>query len=148
SVGDLFIRGKAMNLPLKRSKGVTRRQFFHRTSRGIGTIALASVLNENLFAAPADPLKSPGALPRLHVKPRAKRVIFLFMAGGPSQLELLNPKPKLQELAGKDLPPSVRMGQRLTSFTSGQAHLPLVGTAYPFVMEPRTGTQISSSLPH
>ena len=50
--------------------------------------------------------RPPGALPRLHFKPRAKRVIFLFMAGGPSQLELFDPKPKLQELAGKDLPPS------------------------------------------
>ena len=90
-----------MNLPLERRKALTRRQFFHRASRGIGTVALASLLNEGLLAAPSDPLKSPGALPRLHFKPRAKRVIFLFMAGGPSQLELFDPKPKLQEMAGK-----------------------------------------------
>src|SRR5262249_25281067 len=136
-----------MNWLLERGKALTRRQLFHRTSRGIGTLALASLLNENLFGAATGPSNG-GAAPGPHFKPRAKRVIYLFMAGGPSQIELFDPKPRLTELAGKDLPPSVRMGQRLTAFTSGQAHLPMVGSAYPFVTEPKTGTPISSLLPH
>src|SRR5262245_52095132 len=136
-----------MNVQQEYRKALTRRQFFHRSSRGIGTLALASLLNENLLSAATGAAKSAGA-PGPHFEPRAKRVIYLFMGGGPSQIELFDPKPKLTEMAGQDLPPSVRMGQRLTAFTSGQARLPLVGSAYPFVTEPKTGTQISSLLPH
>jgi hypothetical protein len=143
----LILNGKLMNLFLEHQKALTRRQFFQRTSRGIGTLALASLLNDNLFAGAADPLQSPGALPRLHFQPRARRVIYLFMGGGPSQLELFDPKPRLTEMVGKDLPPSVRMGQRLTAFTNRQPRLPLVGSAYPFVTDPHTGTPISSLLP-
>src|SRR5262245_44518366 len=70
------------------------------------------------------------------------------MGGGPSQIELFDPKPVLTQLAGSDLPDSVRQGQRLTAFTNKQAHLPLVGSAYPFVTDAKTGIQISSLLPH
>jgi hypothetical protein len=138
-----------MSLPLECHKALTRRQFFHRTSRGIGTVALASLLNENLFAAaPATAPTSHGALPRVHFSPRAKRVIYLFMSGGPSHIDLFDPKPRLTELTGKELPASVRMGQRITTMTSGQARLPMVGPAYPFVRDPRTGAQITSQMPH
>src|SRR4051812_43456764 len=110
-----------MNLSLEWRKALTRRQFFHRTSRGIGAAALASLLNESSFAgAPAALAKSHGALPRPHFTPRARRIIYLFMSGGPSHIDLFDPKPKLTELAGQELPASVRMGQRITTMTSGQ----------------------------
>src|SRR5687768_12873230 len=100
----------------------TRRHFFGRCAAGMGTAALASVVNPNLFgqepaAAPA-PL---GALPALHFPAKAKRVIWLFMADAPSQLDLFDYKPTMQEMFDKDLPDSVRMGQRITTMTSGQA---------------------------
>ena len=76
---------------------LTRRQFFGRTAAGIGTAALASLLNERLFAAAGDPLRTgAGALPALHFAPKAKRVIYLFMSGGPSHIDLFDYKPKLQ----------------------------------------------------
>src|SRR5262245_52133374 len=123
-----------MALPLESSKALTRRQFFHRSSRGIGTVALASLLNENLFAATSTR--------GVHFTPRAKRVIYLFMSGGPSHIDLFDPKPKLTELAGKELPASVRMGQRITTMTSGQAQLLMVGPAFPFARDPSTGAEV------
>jgi hypothetical protein len=84
---------------------LTRRQLFGRTVAGIGTAALASLLNERLFAVNVDPsLKTFGALPALHFAPKAKRVIYLFMSGGPSHIDLFNYKPKLREYHGKELP--------------------------------------------
>ena len=74
----------------------TRRQFFGRTATGIGTAALASLLADDLRAAD-DPLKTAGALPTLHFAPKAKRVIYLFMSGGPSHIDLFDYKPKLKE---------------------------------------------------
>src|SRR5262245_39758106 len=138
-----------MNFPLECRKALTRRQFFHRTSRGIGTVALASLLNESLLGGPPAELPtSNGALPRPHFTPRARRIIYLFMSGGPSHIDLFDPKPKLTELTGKELPASVRMGQRITTMTSGQAQLLMVGPAYPFVQDPKTGAQITSQMPH
>ena len=107
----------------------TRRYFFGRMAAGIGTAALASVLNPQLLAGePATPnagINSLAALPALHHAPKAKRVIYLFMADAPSQLDLFDYKPKLTEFYDKDLPDSVRMGQRITTMTSGQARLPV-----------------------
>src|SRR3974390_2495920 len=94
---------------------VTRRQFFGRTVCGLGTVALASLLNEDLFASTASPLpKTHGVLPGFNFAPKAKRVIYLFMSGGPSHIDLFDYKPKLREYHGKELPGSVRMGQRIT----------------------------------
>src|ERR1700745_3660799 len=94
---------------------LTRRQLFGRTAAGIGTAALASLLNPRLFAAPAAAASaSGGALPATHFAPRAKHVIYLFMSGGPSHIDLLDYKPKLKQNHGKELPAPVRMGQRVT----------------------------------
>jgi hypothetical protein len=133
----------------------TRRYFFGRMATGIGTAALASLLNPNLFAAdgakdnPAsDPLASLGVLKTLHHAPTAKRVIWLFMADGPSQLDLWDYKPKLTEYFDKDLPDSVRMGQRITTMTSGQARFPCAPTIFKFSQHGQHGAWGSELLPN
>src|SRR5882762_6328016 len=94
-----------MNVEHEFQSILTRRQFFGRAATGIGTLALASLLNERLFAAEAGAAaQARGILPALHFAPKAKRVIFLFMSGGPSHVDLFDPKPKLTELNGKPLP--------------------------------------------
>src|SRR5438552_1456281 len=91
---------------------LTRRHFFGRLSTGIGSVALASIFNPKLFASDRPPGGQPhGALPGLHFAPKAKRVIYLFMSGGPSHIDLLDYQPKLREYHGKELPASIRMGQ-------------------------------------
>src|SRR5690242_20112272 len=111
-----------MNVFHEKAKFLTRRQFFGRTAAGIGTAALASLLNPALFAALTDPSRDRlGVLGHPHFAPRAKRVIYLFMSGGPSQLDLFDYKPGLKKLHGTELPGSIRGMQRLTGMTSGQA---------------------------
>src|SRR4051812_3462569 len=95
-------------LPSEPVKYATRRHFFQECGTGIGAIALASLLNENLFAESTDPM----AAKRPHFPAKAKRVIYLFMEGGPSQLELFDFKPKLIEMHGEPLPKSVVGDQR------------------------------------
>src|SRR4051812_24422368 len=103
---------------------LTRRQFFGRTAAGIGTAALASLLDERLFAAG-------GAAPSvLHFAPRAKHVIYLFMSGGPSHIDLFDHKPNLRHHHGEELPGSIRMGQRITGMTSGQKSFPCVAPMF------------------
>jgi hypothetical protein len=127
----------------------TRRQFFGRTAYGVGTAALASLLNERLFAADQDAaLKTSGALPVLHFAPKAKRVIYLFMSGGPSHLDLFDYKPKLQEYHGTELPASIRMGQRITGMTSGQKSFPCVSPMFQFAQHGQCGAWVSELLPH
>jgi hypothetical protein len=121
---------------------VTRRHFFGRLSTGLGTVALASLLNRDLFAAP-------GGLKGLpHFKPRAKRVIYLFQSGAPSQMDLFDYKPTLDKLRGKDLPDSVRMGQRLTGMTATQDRLPVAPSKFTFARHGRCGAWVSELLPH
>src|SRR5262245_61429303 len=120
---------------------LTRRQLFGRTAAGIGTVALASLLNERLFAADAGGLKS-------HFAPKAKRVIYLFMSGGPSHIDLFDYKPKLKEYHGQELPASVRMGQRITGMTSGQKSFPCVAPMFKFAQHGHAGTWVSELLPH
>jgi hypothetical protein len=104
----------------------TRRHFFGRTATGIGTAALASLLSDGTIASPA-PIESgkPGVMKALHFAPKAKRVIYLFMSGAPAQLDMYDYKPNLGEWFDKDLPDSIRMGQRLTTMTSGQKRFPI-----------------------
>src|SRR4029077_5705528 len=115
---------------------INRRYFFGKSACGIGTAALASVLNPRLFAddlAPVPPeLATYGELPRLHHKPTAKRIIWLFMADAPSQLDLFDYKPKLDEFYDKDLPDSIRNGQRITTMTSGQARFAVAPSVFKF----------------
>jgi uncharacterized protein (DUF1501 family) len=124
----------------------TRRQFFGRTATGIGAAALASLLGEDARAA--DGLKTSGALPKLHFAPKAKRVIYLFMSGGPSHIDLFDHKPKLAGYYGQDLPASIRMGQRITGMTSGQKTLPVAPSLFKFAQHGKAGTWVSELLPH
>jgi hypothetical protein len=123
--------------------GMNRRDFFGRFALGMGGMALFGLLNRE--AGAAVPLK--GILDRPHFAPRAKRIIYLFMSGGPSQLDLFDHKPLLNEQNGKDLPASVRMGQRLTGMSAYQAVLPLAGSLFKFNQHGKSGATISELLP-
>jgi hypothetical protein len=129
--------------------GLTRREFFGRFGLGLGGVALAQLLPHALTAAAAPAGTSPfrGGLPRPHVAPRAKRIIYLFMAGGPSQLELFDHKPLLNRRNGEELPESVRMGQRLTGMSGNQARLPLAGSMFSFARHGAAGAWMSELLP-
>ena len=104
----------------------TRRQFFGKCAMGLGGAALASMLPSGIVRAleqQAGP--QTGGLPGLpHFAPKAKRAIYLFMSGAPSQMDMYDYKPKMGEWFDKDLPETVRMGQRLTTMTSGQSRFP------------------------
>src|SRR5260370_24308839 len=119
---------------------MTRRQFFGRTSIGIGIPALASLLAPQAFGATEgmDP-KTGGLVGLPHFAPKAKRVIFLHQSGAPSQIELYDYKPKLRELHGTELPDSVRHGQRLTGMTSGHSTLPVADALFKFDQHGQSG---------
>ncbi len=135
------------HLDAETARLITRRQFFGRMATGIGSVALASLLNDRLFAAETLP-KTFGALPTLHFAPKAKRIIYLFQSGGPSHMDLFDYKPKLRELHGQELPGSVRMGQRITGMTSGQAKFPVVAPMFEFKQHGKSGAWISELLPN
>lgn len=122
---------------------VTRRQFFRRNATGIGAAALGSLLNPDLDAGPAD-----SVIPS-HFPGKAKRVIYLFMHGGPSQMELFDYKPRLKELNASQLPDSVRGDQRLTGMTSNQKSFPVAApNQFRFQRHGESGTWVSDALPH
>ena len=124
--------------------GSSRRQFLNRFGHGLGAIALADLLNPaNLSASPSDVPQ-----PATHFAPRAKRVIYLFQAGGPSQMDLFDYKPRLNKDHGKELPPEVRKGQRLTGMSGNQSSLPLVGSPFKFAQHGESGQWMSDALPH
>src|SRR3712207_6469078 len=127
---------------------LTRRQLFGRATAGIGTAALASLLSPEAFAAPNGEKASYGALTKLHHAPKVKRIIYLFQSGAPSHLDLFDPKPKLEQHRGVDLPESVRMGQRLTGMTSGQKNFPVTPSLFKFSQHGKNGTWLSELLPH
>lgn len=118
--------------------GMNRRHFLSKASLGLGGVALASLLNPFELLAQSGAIKSgptantSGILGTPHFAPRAKRIIYLFQSGGPSQFELFDHKPLLQKRNGEELPESVRKGQRLTGMTSGQATLPMAGAQFDF----------------
>ncbi len=131
----------------------TRRHFFGRSATGIGGAALASLMNPELFAAKPSALDSPpaaehGILGEPHFPAKVKRVIYLFMSGAPSQLDLFEHKPQMDELFDTDLPESIRKGQRLTTMTSGQDRFPIAPTKFNFAQHGQSGAWISELLPH
>ena len=129
--------------PLRESQLIeTRRHFFGRTSTGIGTAALGSLLNPSLFGAedPVEQVKK--------IAPKAKRVIYLFMSGAPSQLDMWDYKPGLKDWYDKDLPDSIRNGQRITTMTSGQSRFPIAPSKFKFNQHGKEGTWVSELLPH
>jgi hypothetical protein len=113
-----------------------RRQFLLRSAAG--TAALAGLLTRDGLAAEHKP----------HFPAKAKRVIFLFQSGGPSHLELFDHKPMLVKYHGKELPDSIRMGQRLTGMTSGQKSFPVIAPKFQFRQHGKAGTWLSELLPH
>jgi hypothetical protein len=125
---------------------MTRRHFFGRFGMGIGTAALASLLAENGLAQSGD--AKPGLPYVPHFAPKAKRVIYLYQAGGPSQLDLFDYKPKLANLRGENLPDSIRMGQRLTGMTAYQASFPTAPSVFKFAQHGRSGAWFSELLPN
>jgi hypothetical protein len=128
----------------------TRRQFFGRAATGIGSVALASLMNPQLLAGQASASEhfAGGILGAPHHAPKAKRVIYLFMSGGPSQLDLWDYKPQMKEWFDKDLPDSVRMGQRITTMTSGQSRFPCAPSKFKFAQHGQCGRWVSELLPH
>ena len=126
----------------------TRRQFFARGAKGIAGIALANLMADSgLGSIMGD--KSFGGLPHLpHFAPKAKRCIYLHMMGAPPQMDLLDYKPKMREWYDRDLPESVRQGQRLTTMTSGQARFPIAPSVFQFKQHGQNGTWISELLPY
>jgi uncharacterized protein (DUF1501 family) len=128
----------------------SRRDLLQRMGMGLGSIALASLLRDDRLRAASE---SGSALPEGHAatatlaRPRAKRVIYLFQSGGPSQLETYDYKPLLNERQGQPLPDSVRAGQRLTGMSVNQATLPLAGSAFKFSQYGESGAWISELLP-
>jgi len=129
-------------------KAMTRRHFFAQSGLGLGTAALASLLPQSAHAS-ASTGSLAGGLPGLpHFAPKAKRAIFLFMAGAPSQLDMFDYKPKLREMYDQDLPKSVQGNQRLTTMTSGQQRFPIAPSKFKFRQYGKNGTWISDLLPY
>jgi len=122
-----------------------RRRFLSRLGMGIGGVALGSLLIPDLFGKKEEDAVIAG-LP--HFAPKAKRVIYLFQNGAPSQLDLFDYKPMLQQMHGKDLPASIRMGQRLTGMTAQQEHFPLAGTVFKFGEYGQARMGLSELLPY
>jgi hypothetical protein len=129
--------------------GLTRRHFLNRFGMGLGGIALAWLLKPGSTSCASGVFHGHGGvLSAPHFPPKAKRVIYLFMAGGPSQLETFDYKPALNQRNGENLPESVRMGQRLTGMSGNQAILPLAGSLFKFQQYGQTGAWVSELLPH
>jgi len=124
-----------------------RRHFLKKLGLGIGGLAAASMLDPFSSIVEADDSPLAGMnLP--HFAPKAKRVIYLFQSGGPSQLELFDYKPLLNKMRGPDWPDSVRKGQRLTGMTSGQANFPLVGSNFKFDQYGESRAWVSQLMPY
>lgn len=129
----------------------TRRDWLRQFGLGLGGIAAAEMMRrDGVFAAEASSggIASGGVVNPTHHLPKAKRVIYLFQAGGPSQLETWDHKPLLNEKQGEPLPDSVRKGQRLTGMSGNQAVLPLAGSIYKFDQHGESGTWASELMPH
>lgn len=128
---------------------INRRHFFKKMGMGIGGLALGSMLDPFGFGTnTSDDLLNAGPVSLPHFAPKAKRIIYLFQSGGPSQLDLFDYKPKLNELRGMDLPESIRNGQRLTGMTSGQDKFPLAGSVFDFKQHGESRAWISELMPY
>lgn len=137
----------------------TRRQFFGRGANALGLAALATLGGAGLTAAQDDPLLTAAArfdpqridgtglahLP--HFAPKARRVIYLHMVGGPSQMDMFDYKPQMEDWYDKDLPDSIRQGQRLTTMTSGQARFPIAPSMFKFARHGECGMWVTELLP-
>jgi hypothetical protein len=128
--------------------GINRRHFFSKLSVGLGTVALGSLMIPGLFGRRGSQFAGMPEFGVPHFAPKAKRIIYLFQAGAPSQLESFDYKPLLNERMGEDLPESIRGSQRLTGMTANQDKFPLVGSFAGFKQYGKNGTWISDYFPH
>ncbi|HVE42136.1 MAG TPA: DUF1501 domain-containing protein [Planctomycetota bacterium] len=119
-------------------ENITRRRFFRMSTAGLGSVALGSLLSREAGAQEIEP----------HFAPKAKHLIYLFMNGGASQMDLYDYKPKMEEMFDKDLPPSIINGQRLTTMTSGQSRFPVAPSMFKFKQHGQSGAWISELLPN
>jgi hypothetical protein len=125
----------------------SRRAFLTRSASGLGMAALATLLGED--AAGFAGAESTGGLPGFpQFTPKAKRVIYLFQSGAPSQIDLFDYKPRLKEFHASELPDSVRKGQRLTGMTSRQASFPIAASKFAFAQHGQSGAWLSELVPH
>ncbi len=131
--------------PLTVQDALNRRALLRQSATSIGTAALATLLNSSTMAEEA---KAHAALPGFpNFAPKAKRIIYLFQSGAPSQMDLFDPKPELEKRRGEDLPNSIRQGQRLTTMTSGQAKFPVAPTIFKFAQHGQSGMWMSDLVP-
>jgi hypothetical protein len=129
---------------------LTRRHFFGQSARGIGAVALGGLLAADGVAASgsgggAERIGGLKGLP--HFAPKAKRIIYLFQSGGPSQIDLFDYKPEMDKVRGQDLPDSIRQGQRLTGMSSGQKSFPIANSIYKFERHGESGATVSELMP-
>ena len=120
---------------------MNRRHFFSKTATGIGGMALGSLLNQSLFAA--DEKKT---FPNF--APKAKRIIYLFQSGAPSQMDLFDYKPEMKKMYDTELPDSIRRGQRLTGMTVGQKRFPVAPSIFEFKQHGQSGAWVSELMPN
>ena len=127
----------------------SRRAFLGGAGCSLGLTALSSLLaDDSQVTDQKSKLTAPVANDLVHAIPRAKRVIFLFQSGAPSQIELFDHKPELVKRRGEDLPESIRRGQRLTNMTAGQDKFPVVPSMYKFAQHGQSGATVSELLPN
>ena len=126
-----------------------RRHFFGRSATGLGTLALSSLFSKEAFAAQARQRNEIGGLTDLpHHEPKAKRVIWLFQSGGPSQLDLYDPKPGLQKHFGQEVPTSIYPDERKTTMTAGQKQFVTAPSIFKFRKHGDSGLELTELLPH
>lgn len=136
------------------NKNYTRRDFLTKTSLGMGALSLGSLMDSSMLFGNTQKnitkefANGGGVLGQPHFAPKAKRIIYLFQSGAPSQLDLFDYKPLLNKMQGQNLPESVHGGQRLTGMTSGQASLPLAGTLSTFNQFGDSGAWMTNLMPH
>lgn len=128
----------------------TRREFLRTTTKGLGALAMGSLMFPSTGSTQhvTNSIPEGGVLQQLHHVPTAKRVIYLFQSGGPSQIELFDYKPELNKRWGEEIPDSVRGDQRLTGMLAAQSSFPMVGSFYDFKQHPKTGGYFSSLVPN
>ncbi len=129
-----------LGLSPEAQQAVTRRTFLARSAGGLGMAALGSLFGGSTQAA--------GMAGMPHHAPKAKRVIYLFQSGAPSQMDLFDPKPAMAGRRGEDLPASIRQGQRLTTMTSGQSKFPVAPSIFKFAQHGKSGAWFSDLMPH
>ncbi|MGN6135203.1 MAG: DUF1501 domain-containing protein, partial [Aureliella sp.] len=142
----LSMGASTSSLAMENVARVTRRQLFGRAASGVGVAALASLLGaESARSAPASSMPGLPGLP--HFAPKAKRVVVLWQGGGPSHVDLFDPKPVMRELAGQDIPDSIRGQTRLSTMSSGYGKWPCVPAIKPFQRYGQAGIELSEMLP-